>query len=48
MYILFGLYVFFLAVILGYNLLQINLLLNYLSRKKPVAPVPLPADNLRG
>lgn len=44
MYILFGLYVFFLAVILGYNLLQINLLLNYLSRKKPVAPVPLPAE----
>lgn len=44
MYILFGLYVFFLAVILGYNLLQINLLLNYLSRKKPVAPAPLPAE----
>lgn len=46
MYILFGLYVFFLAVILGYNLLQINLLLHYLRRKKPVAPAPVDQEAL--
>lgn len=46
MYILFGLYVFFLAVILGYNLLQLNLLLHYLSRKKTVPPAPLADEAL--
>ncbi len=46
MYVLFGLYVFFLAVILGYNLLQINLLLHYLRRKKPVAPAPVTEEAL--
>lgn len=46
MYLLFGLYVFFLAVILGYNLLQINLLLHYLRRKKPVAPAPMNEEAL--
>ena len=46
MYVLFGLYVFFLAVILGYNLLQINLLLHYLRRKKPVAPAPMGKEAL--
>jgi cellulose synthase/poly-beta-1,6-N-acetylglucosamine synthase-like glycosyltransferase len=46
MYFLLGLYVFFLAVILGYNFLQLNLLIHYLGRKKPVPPAPLTEPDL--
>ncbi|WP_448874457.1 cellulose synthase family protein [Desulfobulbus propionicus] len=46
MYLLLGLYVFFLAVILGYNLLQLNLLIHYLGRKKTEPPPPLPEEKL--
>lgn len=41
-YILFGLYCFFLALILAYNFLQLNLLFHYLRAKK-TAPAPPPA-----
>lgn len=43
MYVLFGLYLFFLALILVYNFLQLNLLFHYLGKKKPSPPSP-PAD----
>nr|WP_321464510.1 cellulose synthase family protein [uncultured Desulfobulbus sp.] len=46
MYILFGVYVFFLGLILVYNLLQINLLVHYLGRKKPQPPPPYAPDAL--
>jgi cellulose synthase/poly-beta-1,6-N-acetylglucosamine synthase-like glycosyltransferase len=46
MYFLFGLYIFFLAVILGYNLLQINLLIHYIGRKKTEPPPPLAEKDL--
>lgn len=46
MYLLFGLYAFFLALILLYNLLQLNLLRHYLGRKKNVPPPPLPQEQL--
>ena len=45
-YFLFGLYVFFLAVILGYNILQLTLLFNYLGRKKTAPPPPLAEADL--
>ena len=38
---LFGLYVFFLAIILSYNLLQLTLLFHYLRRQKVTPPPPL-------
>lgn len=41
MYLLFGVYLFFLVVILAYNLLQLSLLVHYLRKKKPVPPPPL-------
>ena len=46
MYLLFGLYAFFLALILLYNLLQLNLLRHYLGRKKNVPPPPLRQEQL--
>jgi cellulose synthase/poly-beta-1,6-N-acetylglucosamine synthase-like glycosyltransferase len=46
MYLLFGLYVFFLALILVYNLLQLNLLRHYLGRKKTANPPPLEPENI--
>ncbi|MDD2462378.1 MAG: glycosyltransferase family 2 protein [Desulfobulbus sp.] len=46
MYVLFGVYVFFLALILVYNLLQLNLLFHYLGRKKPQPPPPFPEEEL--
>ena len=45
-YFLFGLYVFFLAVILGYSILQLTLLFNYLGRKKTAPPPPLAEADL--
>lgn len=44
MYIFFGLYLFFLLLILLYNLLQLNLLVHYLFRKKVAPPPPLADD----
>jgi len=41
MNVLFGIYVFFLALILVYNLLQLNLLFHYLRRKNPQPPQTL-------
>ena len=46
MYLLFGLYVFFLALILIYNFLQLNLLFHYLGKKKTAPPQPLAPDAL--
>jgi len=46
MYLLFGLYVFFLALILVYNLLQLNLLRHYLGQKKTTPPPPLNGETL--
>jgi len=46
MYVLFALYVFFLALILIYNLLQLNLLSHYLRRKESPQPPPLDQENL--
>lgn len=46
MYVLFGVYIFFLALILVYNLLQLNLLLHYLGRKKPQPPPPYAEEEL--
>jgi len=46
MYLLFGLYAFFLALILLYNLLQLNLLRHYLGREKNVPPPPLHQEHL--
>jgi len=46
MYLLFGLYAFFLALILLYNLLQLNLLRHYLGREKNVPPPPLNQEQL--
>ena len=46
MYVLFGVYIFFLVLILVYNLLQLNLLFHYLGRKKPQPPPPLPEEAL--
>jgi cellulose synthase/poly-beta-1,6-N-acetylglucosamine synthase-like glycosyltransferase len=43
---LFGLYGFFLAVILSYNLLQLNLLFHYLGRKRVAPPPPLDEGQL--
>ena len=43
---LFGLYVFFLAIILSYNLLQLTLLFHYLRRQKVTPPPPLPEERL--
>ena len=45
-YFLFGLYVFSLVVILGYNLLQLILLFNYLGRKNTDPPPPLAETDL--
>jgi len=45
-YILFGLYVFFLVLILLYNFLQLNLLFHYLGKKKVTPPQPLAEDAL--
>ena len=46
MYLLFGLYIFFLALILVYNFLQLNLLCHYIRKKKPPTPPPLEEDGL--
>lgn len=46
MYLLFGLYLFFLSLILVYNFLQLNLLFNYLGKKKVVPPPPMDPDAL--
>ncbi len=46
MYLLFGLYVFFLTLILVYNLLQLNLLRHYLGRKKTTPPPPLNGETM--
>ena len=46
MYLLFGLYIFFLALILVYNFLQLNLLCHYIRKKKPPTPPPLEEDDL--
>jgi cellulose synthase/poly-beta-1,6-N-acetylglucosamine synthase-like glycosyltransferase len=46
MYLIFGLYVLFLAIILLYNLLQLNLLFHYLGKKKVRVPQPLDQDPL--
>ena len=43
---LFGLYVFFLAIILIYNLLQLTLLFHYLRRRKVAPPPPLADEQL--
>jgi len=43
MNVLFGIYIFFLALILVYNLLQLNLLFHYLRRKNPQPP-PAPRE----
>lgn len=43
---LFGLYVFFLAIILSYNLLQLTLLFHYLRRQKVTPPPPLADEQL--
>ena len=45
-YLLFGLYCFFLAMILAYNFLQLNLLFHYLTGRKSVQPPPLASDQL--
>ena len=44
--LLFGLYVFFLAVILGYNLLQLTLLFNYLGKRRIDPPPPMAEADL--
>jgi cellulose synthase/poly-beta-1,6-N-acetylglucosamine synthase-like glycosyltransferase len=46
MYLLFGLYLFFLSLILVYNFLQLNLLFNYLGKKKGAPPPPMDPDAL--
>jgi cellulose synthase/poly-beta-1,6-N-acetylglucosamine synthase-like glycosyltransferase len=46
MYLLLGLYVFFLVLILAYNLLQLNLLRHYLGRKKTSPPPPLTPEKM--
>jgi cellulose synthase/poly-beta-1,6-N-acetylglucosamine synthase-like glycosyltransferase len=46
MYLLFGLYVFFLTLILTYNLLQLNLLRHYLGREKSAPAPPLNAETM--
>ena len=46
MNLLFGLYVFFLMLILVYNLLQLNLLFHYLRRKDPRPPPALGEEEL--
>ncbi len=46
MYLLFGLYVFFLAFILVYNFLQLNLLFHYIRKKKLPSPPPLEENAL--
>lgn len=45
-YLVFGLYIFFLAFILMYNVLQLNLLFHYTRKKKPVSPPPLEENAL--
>ena len=45
-YIFFGLYIFSLAFIVLYNLLQLNLLRQYLGRKRFAAPPPLNPINV--
>jgi cellulose synthase/poly-beta-1,6-N-acetylglucosamine synthase-like glycosyltransferase len=45
-YLLFGLYCFFLTLILAYNFLQLNLLFYYLTRRKSVQPPPLAPEQL--
>lgn len=44
--VIFGIYVFFLAVILAYNFLQLNLLVHYVGRGRRMPPPPLDRDNL--
>ncbi len=46
MYLFFGLYTFSLALIVLYNLLQLNLLRHYIGRKKTAPPLPLNQENL--
>jgi len=46
MYLLFGLYLFFLMFILVYNLLQLNLLFNYIGKKTMIPPQPLDKNAL--
>ena len=41
MYLILGIYLFFLAYILWYNFLQLNLLVKYLSKKKMPSPPPM-------
>ncbi len=45
-YLLLGLYTFSLAIILVYNFLQLDLLFNYLGKKKVPPPQPLAEDAL--
>lgn len=45
-YFIFILYTVFLAFILGYNLLQLNLLFHYTRKKKPASPPPLEENGL--
>ena len=44
--VIFGTYVFFLAVILVYNFLQLNLLVHYIAKGRGNPPPPLNRDNL--
>lgn len=45
-YLLFGLYCFFLTIILAYNFLQLNLLFHYLTRRDTPKPPPLAHEQL--
>jgi cellulose synthase/poly-beta-1,6-N-acetylglucosamine synthase-like glycosyltransferase len=45
-YLLFGLYIFFLAFILAYNVLQLNLLYHYTRKKKSASPIPFAYNTL--
>ncbi|MGE4558779.1 MAG: cellulose synthase family protein [Desulfobulbus sp.] len=45
-YVVLGLYVFFLALILVYNFLQLNLLFHYLGHKNTPQPPPFPEGEL--
>jgi len=44
--VIFGIYVFFLAAILVYNFLQLNLLVRYIAKGRRNPPPPLDRDNL--
>jgi cellulose synthase/poly-beta-1,6-N-acetylglucosamine synthase-like glycosyltransferase len=44
--VIFGIYVFSLAVILAYNFLQLNLLAHYVATGRRIPPPPIDRDNL--